>query len=224
MAAAILLTWAGAALADTERWDELADGIEPGDCEVGLVHEAHRASAGGRERADGIDSVCGVGWQAELALRAFRIRDAEGRRDELALEARRVLVVSMAPDLPGLSMRLGLSWEREPGLAWHAMGGQAALEATWRLAPDWQLEATLGHEHQWPERRGVALWQLALDHAAGAAEWSVWLEGDDREPPLAGLGVRWETPWEDLALSLDLSQQFGHPRRRGWELAATWSF
>jgi hypothetical protein len=217
LAAALLLAAAApAALADRSRLGEDEDGVEAGDCELEAGVERSRARGAARERETAWSLSCGIGWRSELALAVARQRSGGERVDARALELKTTLVPRRGRAV-GWALQAALADERASGASWRRSDYALQLEVTAELRPGWLAEAKRGWARDVPARADRGTWTLGLEHALSDA-WEVRaeLEGDDREPPLAGASLRWAF-WPEVAqVTLGTARRLGGDRARLW--------
>ncbi len=190
-----------------------SDVAEAGDCEAELAFERSRVRGEPAQRERALRLTCGVGWNTELEVAHARLRSGTTRGEALLFEANTTLR-DRGPDRVGWAVALGIGAERVGG-SWRRSEQGFAVEATRQLGDDWLVEAKLGALRDLLSRRDSTLWSLALEHALHERfEVRAELEGDDRNRPVAKVGLRY-TVWPDrVQLKLSHGVRSGQQRER----------
>lgn len=216
LAALACLAACHAAQADRFRLD-YEDVVEVGDCELEIASERHSARGAATEREQSIQLGCGIGWRTELVATLARRRSDGERSRAIDIEAKTSLF-----DRPkgGIAWALdyGASAEREPPGSWRWTEHFLALEAAYRPAEAWVIEAQLGAARERLERRNRTIWTLAAEHEfSDLLEARAELEGESRSRPMVNVELSYEV-WPDVGrINLSCGARTGrtHERRVG---------
>lgn len=198
--------------------------VEAGDCELETLFERHKARNAAAARESSIQLGCGIGWRTELAA-GFSRQRSEGARDEsISLEAKTLLREGGSAGV-AWSLAYGMAAERGVGTDWQRGEHYVAAEAALRPAAGWRIEARLGTARDHAARKDKTLWSLAAEHAlTDTTEVRAEFGGDDREPALAGIALRWQFWPERALLTLSGGTRTGPTRERRVGLGVSFEF
>lgn len=215
---------AAGAWADRSRLADELDVAEAGDCALELAAERGKARGEPVQREAVLTLECGIGWNSEVSLaRANRRSEAELER-RIELELKTALVERRAGAV-GWTLVAGFAAGRSADPSWRLDERFVGVEATYQIGPDWLVDARLATSRERVERRRRTLWSLGVERAlSDALELRVAVGGDDRERPLAEIGLRALVVGDDGALSLTWGRGGGPPREGRVALAFTWEF
>lgn len=191
--------------------------VEAGDCEVETLFERQKARDSAAARESSIQLGCGIGRRTELAAAFARQRSERARDESIGLEAKTLLRKGGGAGV-AWSLAYGMASERGDGTDWRRGEHFVAVEAALRPAVGWRIEARVGTARDHAARKDKTLWALAAEHAiTDTVEVRAELGGDDREPPLAGIALRWQFWPERALLTLSGGAKAGptHERRIG---------
>ncbi len=214
-----------AAWADRSRLDDEADIVERGDCEIETAWQRRATRGESTERESALRLGCGIGWSTELALVFARTRSAGARADARGLEGKTSLRERSA-GRAGWTLAYGTGAERAGATApWRTTEQFVVLEATLQPAAGWLAEAQLGTARQRSARRDSTLWSLGLERGLSEQfEAVAELSGDDRDRPVASVGLRYQI-WPDHALlTLNYGVKMAPQRERRLGLGVTFEF
>lgn len=207
----------GASHADRSRLDD-ENVARRGDCEVELAMERQTVrQAEGHSvapHAEVVQLSCGVGARTEIVAAYTRERSDGERALAVDLEARSTLF-DLGRAGGAWSLSYGASAERSAGTSWRTVAHFVALDAAWRPAEAWVLEARLGWSRDRIEARHTRAWLLAVEHEiSDRLEVRAEVADDPHSRPLVGVELRCEF-WPDVArLQLSWAARSGASRER----------
>lgn len=214
-----------AAWAERSRLDASADIVERGDCEIETAWQRRSTRGEPRERESALRFGCGIGWNTELAVVFARTRGAGAPGAARGVEGKTSLRERSAGH-PGWTLVYGAGAERAGATGpWRTSEQFIALEATLQPASGWLFEARLGSVRQRIARRNSTLWSLGLEHGLfERLEAVAELSGDDRDRPVASVGLRYQIWPEHALLSLNYGVKMAPQRERRLGLGITFEF
>lgn len=214
-----------AAQAERSRLDDGVDVVERGDCEIEATAQRRKLRAEPPERESALRLGCGIGWGTEWAL-AWASTRSNGARDDARGFEGKTSLRERAGSLPGWTLAYGVAAERSAGGGrWRRSEQFIAIEATLQPAAGWLAEAKLGTARQRNPRRDTTLWSLGLEHGLSEnIEAVAELSGDDRDRPLASVGLRLQIWPEHAVLALSYGLKLTPQRERRFGLGITFEF
>ena len=223
LAAALLVTFAGAAHAGRPLATEDADVLDRSQCEAEGFYA--RLSARGTPDSRGwtLQGACGIGASTQVALAYSRARSG-GITGEGLLLGGKTGILTRSGDNLGLTLAWGLTGAKVGGGSFEHELTYLNLVATREIAPSWTGHANLGWTRSESADANSTTWNLALEKALGnGIDLMGEVYGDDRSDAWLGLGLRWAAS-DKLSLNASYAAQNDSPRVRLWTIGFKYSF